>query len=309
MAKKKWRRIKRSRPPQDRVVRVGWRALRHRDLYHWFLTLPLPAVAALCTGGYLALNLLFAFLYFIRPGSVASAHPGSFADAFFFSVQSIATIGYGNMYPATRYANVLVTIESVTGLLYFALITGLLFTRFSRPTARVRFSRFAVIAPYEGVPTLMFRMANERRNQILQAQLQVTLLRAEHSTEGVPMWRQRDLTLVRSHSSFFSLTWTIFHRIDETSPLWGETKESLAKGDAEIVVLLAGVDEVLSQTVYARYTYDTADIRWGHRFADILSADTSGGEERVTVDMTRFHDIEPVAPAETTALRRAAERA
>ena len=308
MTKKKRRRFARSRPPQDRVVRVGWRALRHRDLYHWFLTLPLPAVAALCTGGYLALNFLFALLYFVDPGSIASTHPGSFADAFFFSVQSIATIGYGNMYPATHYGNVLVTIESVTGLLYFALITGLLFTRFSRPTARVQFSRFAVIAPYEGVPTLMFRMANQRRNQILQAQLQVTLLRLEHSTEGTPMWRQRDLTLVRGQSSFFSLTWTIFHRIDETSPLWGETKDSLAKGDSEIVVLLAGVDEVLSQTVYARYTYDTADIRWGHRFADILSADASGGEERVMVDMTRFHDIEPIT-AEKPALKRAAEGA
>ena len=309
MAKKKWRRMKRSRPPQDRVVRVGWHALRHRDLYHWFLTLPLPAVAALCIGVYLLINALFAGLYLVDTGGIAHARPGSFADAFFFSIQTVATIGYGNMYPLTGYTNALVTIETVTGLLYFALITGLLFTRFSRPSARVQFTRVAVIGQYEGVPTLMFRMANERRNQILRAEVQVTLLRYEESPEGIPMWRQRDLALVRGQSSFFSLTWTIFHRIDEQSPLWGETADSLAAKDAEIVVLLAGVDEVLSQTVYARHTYDAADIRWGYRFADVLSADSSGGEERVVVDMTRFHDVEPAPLADKPVLRRAAERA
>lgn len=300
MAKKK-----RQRRQRHHGLPVGWQALRHRDLYHWFLTLPLPGVAALCTGGYLALNLLFAVLYIAQPGSVASARPGSFGDAFFFSVQSIATIGYGNMYPATRYANVLVTIESVTGLLYFALITGLLFTRFSRPIARVQFSRHAVVALYEGTPTLMFRMANERRNQILRAEVTVTLLRFEASPEGIGMWRQHDLALLRGQSSFFGLTWTIFHRLNEASPLWGETADTLAAAGAEIGVLLAGVDEVLSQTVYARHTYDAADIRWGYRFADVLQADTAGGEELV-VDMARFHDVEPAPLRE---VRRAAERA
>lgn len=298
MAKKKPQRIKRSRPPQDRIVRLGWRALRHRDLYHWSLTLPLPAVAAVCVGGYLALNLLFALLYFADSGAIAHARPNNFADMFFFSVQTIATIGYGNMYPLTPYANGLVTVETVTGLLYFALITGLLFTRFSRPSARVKFSRNAVVSQYEGVPTLMFRMANERRNQILQAEVTVTLLRAERSPEGVPMWRQRDLKLVRGQSSFFSLSWTIFHRIDEHSPLFGETAETLRTKDAEIVVLLAGVEEVLSQTVYARHTYDAADIHWGYRFVDILQVDGQGGDERTLVDMTRFDDMDPAPLAE-----------
>jgi len=309
MAKKKPGRLRRSRPQQQRVIRVGHRLGVHRDLYHWFLTLPLPAVAAICVGVYIALNMLFAVLYLADPGAIANARPGSLSDAFFFSVQTIATIGYGNMYPETEYVNVLVTIETVTGLLYFALITGLLFTRFSRPSARVLFSSIAVVGPYDGVPTLMFRMGNERRNQILQAEVQVTLLRAERSPEGVPMWRQRDLKLVRGQSSFFSLSWTIFHPIDKESPLWGETEESLIAGDSEIVVLLAGVDEVLSQTVYARHAYEAADIKWGYRFADVLVADGTGGDERVIIDYTRFDDIEPAPLTEVPARKRAAERA
>ena len=297
MAQKR-QRTRRSRPPQAQVVRLGWHALRHRDLYHWFLTLPLPAVAALCVSGYAALNLVFTLLYALEPGDIANTQFGnSFVDDFFFSIQTIATIGYGNMYPKTLYANALVTIETVTGLLYFALITGLLFTRFSRPSARVQFTRMAVVAQYEGAPTLMFRMANERQNQILQAEVQVTLLRAERSPEGMPMWRQRDLKLVRGQSSFFGLSWTLFHVIDESSPLWGETPESLVAKDAEIVVLLAGVDEVLSQTVYARHTYDAKDVRWGYRFADILEAAT---DERLVVDLTRFHEIEPAPLAEAS---------
>lgn len=303
MTKKKAGRLRRSRPQQQRVIRLGRRLGLHRDLYHWFLTLPLPAVAAICVAVYMALNVVFALLYLADPGAIANARPGNLADAFFFSVQTVATIGYGNMYPETLYVNVLVTIETVSGLLYFALITGLLFTRFSRPSARVLFTHHAVVAPYEGVPTLMFRMANERSNQILQAEVTVTLLRAEQSSEGMPMWRQHDLTLVRGQSSFFSLSWTIFHRIDEDSPLWGETAESLIAGDAEIVVLLAGVDEVLSQTVYARHAYEAADIKWGYRFADVLISDGTGDDERVIIDYTHFDDVEP-APLDTVPARK-----
>jgi len=279
----------RSRPPRDAVIRVGWKSAPHRDLYHRFLELPLPTVAALCVGFYLLLNLGFALIYVMEPGGIENARPGSFADAFFFSVETIATIGYGNMYPKGTVTNVVVTIEAVTGLLYFALVTGLLFTRFSRPSARVRFSRVAVVTMYEGVPTLMFRIANQRRSQILQAQVQVTLLRSERSPEGIAMWRQIDLSLVRSQSSFFGLSWTVFHRIDAGSPLHGQTAETLQTAEAEIVVLLAGVDEILSQSVYARHTYDSSDIRWGYRFVDVL---TPAADGRVLLDVARFHDVE-----------------
>ncbi len=273
--------------PRHIALRHGWSALRNRDLYHWFLTLPLPAIAGLCVAAYMLVNLLFATLYFLQPDGIANARPGSFADAFFFSVETVATIGYGQMYPRTNLAGAVMTIETVTGLLFFALVTGLLFTRFSRPVARVLFSRVVVITDYEGVPTLMFRIANERRNQILQAGVEVTLLRAEYSPEGVMMWRQRDLALVRSHTSFFSLSWTVMHRIDRDSPLWGETAGSLAEKDVEIAVLLTGVDETLNQTVHARHVYAVADLKWNHRFADVLGE--ADGES--TLDLARFHDV------------------
>jgi len=280
----------RSRPPRDGVIRTGWKSAPHRDLYHRFLELPLPTVAVLCVGLYLVLNVLFALIYVVDPGGIENARPGSFADAFFFSVETIATIGYGNMYPKGSLTNIVVTVEAVTGLLYFALVTGLLFTRFSRPSARVRFSRVAVVTMYEGAPTLMFRVANQRRSQILQAEVQVTLLRSERSPEGIAMWRQTDLKLVRAQSSFFGLSWTVFHRIDAGSPLYGQTEETLRAAEAEIVILLAGVDEILSQSVYARHTYDSTDIRWGYRFVDVLKSAADG---RVLLDVARFHDIEP----------------
>src|SRR5258708_6246006 len=251
----------RSRPPVERVVRLGARILRHRDLYHWFLTLPLPAVAAVCVTAYLCFNVLFAVIYLLEPGGIENARRVSFADAFFFSVQTFATIGYGNMYPKGVLTNLVVTVEAVSGLFYFALIAGLLFARFSQPTARVLFSRVAVVTMYDGVPTLMFRMANERRSQLLQARLTVTLLRYERSPEGIPMWRQRDLDLVRSRSSFFSLSWTVFHKIDERSPLHGRTAEALLAEEAEGVVLLARVAEVRSTPGYAPHCYGCSCLR------------------------------------------------
>ena len=223
----KRRRSKQSRGPDGNsgVIWLGTETARHRDLYAWFLTLSWRAVLALLAGAYIVINLLFALLYLAEPGSIVNARPGSFADAFFFSVQTMATIGYGSLAPATLFANLVVTAETVVGLLSFALITGLLFTRFSRPSARVLFSDVAVIAPFDGMPALMFRMANARRNNILQAEVRVTLLRREVSGDGSEMQRQRDLKLVRHQSSFFGLSWTVVHPIDETSPLYGETPE------------------------------------------------------------------------------------
>ncbi len=274
------------------LPRRAWQPPLRGDLYHWFLTQSWPSLIALLAAAYLAINLAFALLYLLDPGGIAQARRGSLLDAFFFSVQTMATIGYGTMSPASLYANLLVTLESVAGLLSFALATGLIFTRFSRPVARVVFSQVAVVAPHEGVPTLMFRMANERRNQILQAEVRVTLLRNEWSREGIYIRRQRDLALAREQSSFFNLSWLVMHPIDATSPLHGATAESLRESETALVVLLTGVDETLNQTVHARNIYPAEGILWDRQFADIV---VRAPDQSFAIDMARFHDTLPLS--------------
>lgn len=264
-----------------------------RDPYHLLLTIPWSMFLALITLGYLVANALFALVYLAGGNCIANARPGSFSDAFFFSVQTMASIGYGVMYPRTFYANVVVTFEALIGLLGVAVGTGLAFARFSRPTARVLFTRVVVITPHDGVPTLMFRTANQRRNQILEAQLRVRLVRDEVTQEGHFMRRFHDLKLVRSQNPIFSLSWTAMHPIDENSPLYGTTAEMLAEAETSLVVSLTGIDETVAQTIYARHTYVARDILWNKRFVDIVSR-TEDGER--SIDYTYFHDVMPVKP-------------
>ncbi len=295
---RKARATERRRDGPPRIIRRGVRSRRTRDIYHTLLTIPWPEMIALTAGAYLGINLIFAVLYLADPGGIANARPGNLADCYFFSVQTMATIGYGAMYPKSLYANVVVSFETVVGLMSFALITGLWFTRFSRPTARILFSKYAVVAPFEGKRSLMFRMANERTSQILQAEVRVTLLRDETTREGVPLRRMHDLRLLRDHSAFFGLTWTVAHVIDATSPLHGGTPQSWAESGAQIVVLVAGVEETLNQTIHARFSYECAELRWDQRFVDILVEDEQG---RQVIDMEHFHDTEPLAvPDEET---------
>ncbi len=272
------------------VVRKGIPHSKWRDPYHLLLTLNWSWFIGLTAASYIVANALFALLYLAGGDCIQNARPGYFSDAFFFSVQTMASIGYGAMYPKTDYANVLVTIEALVGLMGLAMGTGLMFARFSRPTARVLFSGVAIIAPLNGVPTLMFRAANERRNQILEAQMGVSLLRNEVTAEGESMRRFYDLKLLRSQTRNFSLTWTVMHQIDESSPLYGETPESLAETETDIVITLTGLDETVSQTVHARHYYMTEEILWNMRFVDILSRKPDG---RRMIDYTRFHDVTP----------------
>jgi inward rectifier potassium channel len=269
-------------------ARQALRATR-TDLYHALLTTGWGVFFALLAAGYVVFNLAFAFLYRLQDGSIFNAKPGSFADAFFFSVQTMATIGYGDMHPATLYANLLVTAEVLLGLAGFALATGLIFARFSRPTARIMFSRNAVITTYDGRPMLMLRAANQRRNRILEAQASLMLVQNEWTKEGSVMRRFYDLKLMRSHNPTFALTWTMMHPIDDDSRLRGATHESLKEREAEIVATLFGVDESFSQTIHARYGYAADRIRWGWRFADILGRTPEG---QITVDYDKFHDME-----------------
>jgi inward rectifier potassium channel len=278
------RRTRRIKAPPERPIVL--RLFTTTDLYHRLLTIPWSAFFGLIAVAYVVFNLAFAALYRLQDGSIFDGGT-SFADAFFFSVQTMATIGYGDLRPATVYANILVSTEVLLGLMGFALATGVIFARFSRPTARILFSRVAVVTRHEGRQTLMFRTANQRANRILEAQVTLTLARDEVTAEGVEMRRLQDLKVERNRSPLFSLSWTVMHVIDQTSPLWGASEESLADGGDELIVTLIGLDETLSQTVHARHVYRAGEIAFGRRFADIL---TDGEDGTQTVDYRRFHD-------------------
>lgn len=267
-----------------------------RDPYHLLLTIPWSGFIALIFSFYVIINTLFALAYLIGPNNIENARPGSFADAFFFSVQTLASIGYGAMYPRSVYANIIVTIEAMIGLIGLAVMTGLAFARFAQPTARVLFSKTAVITPYEGIPTLMFRTANQRRNQILEAQLRVSFMRDEISSEGYSMRRLYELKLIRNWTPSFSLSWMIMHPIDQSSPLYGVTQESLIQSKAMLIVSLSGLDETVSQMIHARNSYAAQDILCNYRFVDIFH-DTPDGHRYL--DYTHFHDTIPLSELES----------
>jgi inward rectifier potassium channel len=263
-------------------ARDGW-----RDTYHHLLTMPIAAFFGVMAAIYLAINTLFGLTYLLV-GGVAGARPGSFADAFFFSVETISTVGYGTMWPQSLPARLVMTAESFVGIFNLAVSTGLLFARISRPTARVMFSERAVVTKIEGEPTLVFRAANQRRNRIVEAEISVTLLHDWTTQEGGTIRRFETLATVRSRTPVFMLSWQIMHRIDELSPLLGETAESLTARHAEIIVVLKGIDETFAQTIHARGSYTPDRIAWGARLVDIFSRDDDGISR---IDYTRFHDI------------------
>jgi inward rectifier potassium channel len=271
----------------DEILAIGLPRPWFRDLYHFALRIPWWRFLLLGIGLYIAANALFALLYLIPGDAITNARPGSFADAFFFSIETMATIGYGVMAPATFYANLLMTIETGVGLMLIAVATGLVFTRFSRPTARVLFSRVAVIAPHNGVPTLSFRAANLRHNQILQAEVSVVLLRDEETQEGDMIRRFYDLKLARQRSPVFAMTFTVMHAIDRDSPLYGATAGTLQEQNAELIVTGTGIDETMAQPVHVRTSYLPHEILWSHRFVDLFGWTEDG---RRVIDYRRFHD-------------------
>jgi inward rectifier potassium channel len=261
------------------------------DFYHQLMTSSWPRLLLEVTAAFIVVNCLFALGYLVA-GGIDNARRGSFSDAFFFSVQTMATIGYGKMAPASLIANLLASAQALTGLLAFAVVTGLVFSKFSRPTARVRFTRNAVISLRDGVPSLMFRMANVRANQIVEAQAHVVFARQETTLEGEEVRRFYDLELTRYRNTIFSNSWTAVHPINLNSPLYGATAETLNASDADIVVSLTGIDETFSQTIYARYYYGAEDIIWGARLADIITR-TPEGESQF--DFARYDQVVPAA--------------
>jgi inward rectifier potassium channel len=258
------------------VMRLGLKPRRFRDLYHYLVSAAWPAVLVWIAVAFAGVNAAFALGYLLI-GGVANARPGSFVDAFFFSVQTMATIGYGVMVPQSGGANALVTVQAFAGGVGLALITGLVFTKFSRPTSRVKFSKVAVIGNYHGRRCLMF-----------QPQLHVVLMRAESDEGGGSFIRLYDLQLVRHRHAFLTLTWLVIHPIDEHSPLRNDTSDSIKRDRTTVVVSMIGIDEGLSQTIHASCTYLADDIRWGARFVDVLKPRDGGGW---AIDYALFDDV------------------
>jgi inward rectifier potassium channel len=279
------------------VARTGLRMSSSLSLYHALLTTTWTRFMGLVVLSYVLLNAGFGLAFvLIGPDALQGPLPGvggtGFARAFFFSVETFSTIGYGNLGPAGLAANLVVTVEALVGLLWLALATGLLFARFSRPTARILFSRTAVIAPYRGVRAFQFRIANARSSQLIEVQATVMFTRFEDHG-GRPVRRFYALPLERNSVTFFPLSWTIVHPIDESSPLNGLTRDDMRRTDAEFLVLLSGVEETFAQRVHARSSYRWDEVVWGAKFSDILHHPT--GAEPLTIDVSRLDSIEPTA--------------
>jgi inward rectifier potassium channel len=280
-------------PGADYEIKVvGDRPTPLRDFYHALLKAPWWATVVGISATFLAANAVFAFAFLVV-GGVTHAAPASFRDAFFFSVQTMGTIGYGAMFPDSTAANVVVVAESLVSLLLTALATGLVFAKFSRSTARFVFSRRAVISPLNGVPTLAFRLGNQRGNQIVDAKIRLVMIRTEQLADGGTFYRMLDLVPTRARALSLSRSWNVLHLIDASSPLAGETPTSAAAKEIELQVMVIGIDDTSMQTVHTSHRYFAKDILWGARMADVLiEIDNS----HLVLDLRRFHDVEPTAP-------------
>ena len=261
------------------------------NAYHTLLSLPVPRLLGLTVVGYVVVNLAFATLYWLAgPAALSGAATGPlarFEDCLFFSVQTLATIGYGKIVPSSRFANVMVAVEALVGLIGFAVLSALLFARFTRPTAKILFSRNAIIAPYEGGWAVMFRLVNLRSNNLSDVRAIVSFARWEEA-DGKRVREFDQLTLERPSIMVMPLHWVVVHPIDAASPFHGFSAETLSESDPEIVCLITADDETFAQTVHAKTSYDKTDIVWGARFRDMYLSDT----DHVAIDLSRLHDFE-----------------
>jgi len=287
------------RPRGARRIRVGLREVVSQgipreiflDLYHYSMTVSWPRLFATIIAFFLVFDVLFGCLFHLVPNCIANLNPPGFLGDFFFSVETLATVGYGDMHPQTVYGHTVAMIEIFTGLLMLALITGLMFARFSRPKARFLFARSAVVRPIDGKLTLMFRAANERQNVVQDASAQLRMLRNDVTPEGYQLRRIIDLQLVRSQHPVFALGWNIMHVIDDASPLRDESARTLEGQDAVFILSLSGTDETTGQVLIARSEYPSSAIRWNATFRDILAL-TDG---TLYIDYNKFHEVDPLA--------------
>jgi len=290
----KLRRKRAKEKPQ--LVRFGHREIETlgltqgfwTDLYHRAMTVYWPVFFGSAAVLFVTLNAVFGFLYWLGHEPIANAEGNGPLAYFYFSIETLATVGYGDMHPQTDYGHLIATVEIFTGMSFLAVMTGLIFARFSRPRARFVFADTAVITRHEGRQALMIRTANARHNTISRANARLWLIRAERSREGDQLRRFYELKLDRSEHPMFVLSWMLFHIIDKDSPLYGATAFDLEEGDALFVLNVGGLDDSSAQQLYARHVYSWRDIRWNHRYKDITSVSPQG---RFLLDYTKFNDV------------------
>jgi inward rectifier potassium channel len=269
-----------------------------QDLYHFFMKVSWPQAFGTIAAFLFVFDALFGLLYYLVPGCIANPSPPGYLGAFFFSVETLATVGYGDMHPQTVYGHTVAMLEIFAGLMSLALITGLMFARFSRPRARFMFARYAVVRPIDGKLTLMFRAANARQNVVQEASAQLRLLRDDVTAEGFRIRRITDLPLLRAQHPSFVLGWNIMHVIDDSSPLKFETDATLRAAGATFLLSLSGTDETTGHTLMARSEYTSASIRWNESFRDMLEMGADGVWH---LDYTRFDEVEPFMPMSSAA--------
>src|SRR6266704_6299725 len=272
------------RTAKARVVRLGDREIITEglhlnfwaDISHRCMTASWPAFIAGAALVFVAFNTVFALFYWIGHQPISNVPGGAYIDYLYFSIETLSTAGYGDMHPQTHYGHFIATVELFTGIFSMSLMTGLIFARFSRPNARLLFADNPVISSHEGEPTLMIRLANERHNIISNATARLWLFKSVVSMEGQSVRRFYELPLARNESPALALSWTLYHILDEESPLYGLKADDLETSNASLVVVVSGYDVVAAQTVHARRSYDHPDIRFGHRYADILGTAEDG---------------------------------
>ena len=282
----------RVRAGQFEFVKINAKKFDWRDTYHFILTLTWSGFSVLIFGIYLLINVVFAALYMLDAHAVAEMPPGSFLHAFFFSVETLATVGYGHMYPDSIYGHMISMLEIMVGMFGLAVITGLIFVRFSRPTARIYFSKVAVIAPFDGVPNLMIRVANLRHHAMVEPDFRMILLRSTITAEGDDVRRFRSLELDFDHLIAFPAVLTVRHRINEESPLFGMTPQDFQQQDIRILASIVGIETVIVAPVQGFGDYNCDQIEWNRRFVEIYAENEEG---EWTVDYGRIDETEEVA--------------
>ena len=293
--------VHKSRTPRQHEVQYGGFQLFSTgaarfdlsDPFHFIATISWPAFFACLLGSELLINTLFALLYVAVPGAIANVRSGNLADAFFFSIETLATVGYGTMVPATLYGHIVSSLEIVTGMVYAAVMTGVVFIRFSKPRPKLVYSDRPVITNYNGAPTLMIRVANGRTHPLTDASVRLYALITERTPEGQIFRGAKQLTLARPHFPLFALIWTLMHRIDESSPLYGCTPESLAADAVRLMLIFEARDPALSTHVHDLKGFMPESVAFGMRYQDAVHWDEQG---RPVADLARISDMEPDAP-------------